>query len=299
MTTSQEVHQDRHPTFRQYVVVATLLFVITIVEFLLIWQRVGIADDLGASKVPLLIALSAVKFAVVIMFYMHLKFESWLFSGVFLAGLALAFAVGIGLLGLFVALNGEPREFAETNRVAFAHEEAEAQVSEPAEAAAGTTDGTDQPAQTGTQETAPADAVAPQADAAVTEEAPAVPVAAAGALDIAADGDALQFNTGMLSAQAGSEVVLTFNNVSTINQHNWVLVNAGDKDAVAADGTAAGPANDWIKPDDPRVIAHTGLLDPGTTGEVRFTAPAAGAYEFVCTFPGHNFTMFGDFQVSP
>ena len=298
MTTSQEVHQDRHPTFRQYVVVAILLFVITIVEFLLIWQRAGIVDNLGASKVPLLIALSTVKFAVVIMFYMHLKFESRLFSGVFLAGLALAFIVGIALMSLFCALNGEPREFAQANRVAFAHGAEEAPVSEPA-TPAGTTDGTGQPAQTGTQETAPADAVAPQTDAAVTEEAPAVPVAAAGALDIAADGDALQFSTGMLSAQAGSEVVLIFNNVSTINQHNWVLVNAGDKDAVAADGTAAGPANDWIKPDDPRVIAHTALLDPETSGEVRFTAPAAGAYEFVCTFPGHNFTMFGDFQVSP
>jgi hypothetical protein len=29
-----------------------------------------------------------------------------------------------------------------------------------------------------------------------------------------------------------------------------------------------------------------------------FTAPAAGTYQFVCTFPGHNFTMFGDFIVN-
>ena len=258
MTPSQEVQHGRHPTFLQYVVVATLLFVITIVEFLLIWDEAGIVDHLGASKVPLLIALSTVKFAVVIMFYMHLKFESWLFSGVFLAGLALAFAVGIGLLGLFFALSGEPRDFAEANRVAFIHEAEEAHESE------------------------------------------ALVPAGAAALDIAADGDALKFSTGTLTAKAGADVVLTFNNTSIINQHNWVLVNDGDKDGVATDGTIAGAANDWLQPDDPRVISHTALLNPGETEEVHFTAPPAGAYQFVCTFPGHNLSgMFGDFQVTP
>ena len=133
----------------------------------------------------------------------------------------------------------------------------------------------------------------------VTQETTAVPAAAAVALDIAVDGDALKFSTGTLTVQAGAEVALTFSNVSTLFQHNWVLVKAGDKDAVAADGTAAGPANEWIKPDDPRIIAHTTLLDAGVTEEVRFTAPPAGDYQFVCTFPGHNLTMFGDFQVGP
>jgi azurin len=70
------------------------------------------------------------------------------------------------------------------------------------------------------------------------------------------------------------------------------------KDAVAADGTAAGPANNWVPPGDARVIANTILLDPETFGEVTFTAPASGTYQFVCTFPGHNFTMFGNFIVN-
>ena len=299
MTTSHEAHHDRHPTFRQYVVVAILLFVITIVEFLLIWQPAGIVDELGASKTPLLIALSAVKFAVVIMFYMHLKFESWLFSGVFLAGLALAFAVGIGLLGLFVALNGEPREFAENNRVAFVHEE-EAHESEPA-ITAGTTEGTGQTAPAETQQTTSTEAVKTQAETSVTQEAPVAPVAEAVALAVTTDGDLLKFSTETLTANAGAHVVLTFNNVSILNQHNWVLVRAEDKAGVVTDGAGAGPANDWITPDDPRVIANTILLDPGDTAEVRFTAPESGAnYQFVCTFPGHDASgMFGNFQVSP
>ena len=119
-------------------------------------------------------------------------------------------------------------------------------------------------------------------------------------LEISVDGDALKFSTGTLTVQAGAEVVLTFSNVSTINQHNWVLVRAEDKADVVTDGTAAGPANDWLKPGDPRVIAHTKLLNAGETGEIRFTAPEPGAtYQFVCTFPGHDASgMFGDLQVT-
>ena len=54
MTTSHEQHQEsHHPSFMQYVVVAVILFAVTIVEFLLIWDRVGVSDDLGASKIPI------------------------------------------------------------------------------------------------------------------------------------------------------------------------------------------------------------------------------------------------------
>ena len=106
-------HTANHPTFKQYVVIAIILFAITIVEFVLIWERAYIVDYLGASKVPLLIALSAVKFAIVIMYYMHLKFDPRFFGTVFIAGLALAFLVGIALIGLFVGFGGEPRGYAE------------------------------------------------------------------------------------------------------------------------------------------------------------------------------------------
>ena len=148
-----------------------------------------------------------------------------------------------------------------------------------------------------TATTAPTAAPAtPTAAPATPTEAPATPEAVR--LEISVNGDALAFDKSEFSAGAGSEVVLTFSNVSIINQHNWVIVQPGTKDDVAGRGTAAGPDNDWVQPDDPDVIANTKLLDAGATGEVTFAAPPAGTYQFVCTFPGHNFTMFGDFEVT-
>jgi azurin len=292
MDGSHGAQHARHPTFRQYVVVATFLFVITIIEFILIYDRAGISDDLGAAKIPLLVVLSAIKFAIVIMFYMHLKFDSRLFTAVFLAGLALAFAVGLAVLGLFVALRGEPREFAQAHATPYV---------EGAEGEA-----TGHPERLEPAQPAPVPAAAPQVKES-TAKAQAEPKQEAAAqgqagtsptLAISADGNNLKFNTQKLSARAGAEVTLKFNNVSTINQHNWVLVQAGAKDAVATAGVTAGPANSWVPPGDARVIASTKLLDPGQSGEIRFTAPAPSTYQFVCTFPGHNFTMFGDFVVT-
>ena len=121
-----------------------------------------------------------------------------------------------------------------------------------------------------------------------------------GAVELAIDvnGDALTFNAATLSATAGSEVVLTFNNSSSVNTHNWALVEAGTKDAVATDGLAAGQDNNWLPVGDSRVIAATILVGPGESVQATFTAPSAGTYQFVCTFPGHNFTMFCEFTVN-
>ncbi|MCH2506847.1 MAG: cytochrome C oxidase subunit IV family protein, partial [Dehalococcoidia bacterium] len=108
MSSSHQTEQSHHPTFQQYVLVAIILFVITIVEFFAIFPDPNL---IGAAKIPVLAILSAIKFAIVIMFYMHLKFDNRLFTIFFLAGLALAFAVGIAVLGMFAALGGGPRAF--------------------------------------------------------------------------------------------------------------------------------------------------------------------------------------------
>ena len=108
-------------------------------------------------------------------------------------------------------------------------------------------------------------------------------------------GDALQFDRTELRETNQATVRLTFTNASKINQHNWVLVKDGTKDAVASAGAAAGAENSWIPTGDDRILAHSGLLDPGEAEVISFNAPFVGKYQFVCTFPGHAATMFGDF----
>ena len=118
-------------------------------------------------------------------------------------------------------------------------------------------------------------------------------------LEISVKGDALGFDPDRLQVPAGTEVVLCFTNISSFSQHNWVLVQQGTGNDVAKRGLEAGPDNDYIQPGDPDVIAHTRLVRPRQQAEVRFATPKPGSYQFVCTFPGHNFTMFGDFVVTP
>ena len=112
-------HQDsRHPTFKQYVLIAIILFAITIVEFLII-----VPQSLKGAAVTLapLFILSAIKFAIVVMFYMHLKFESRTLTIVFVTGLVLAFLAGGSLLTIFGSLQPTPRDFAAANAVPFTH----------------------------------------------------------------------------------------------------------------------------------------------------------------------------------
>ncbi len=118
MSDQPQAEHSRHPTFKQYVLVAIILFAITIVEFLIIWP----VNRIEAFSTPILIILSIVKFAVVISFYMHLKFDNKLLTWIFLGGLALGTAVTFSLLFLFSAVSGattQPRDHAEANAVPF------------------------------------------------------------------------------------------------------------------------------------------------------------------------------------
>ena len=117
-------------------------------------------------------------------------------------------------------------------------------------------------------------------------------------LEINTPGDQLKYDRDFMSAPAGSTVVVTYTNDSSVFQHNWVLVKAGTKDEVARDGGTAGLEGNYLLAGDDRIIvAVDPLVEPGDVGEVRFEAPEAGTYEFVCTFPGHNATKFGIFEV--
>ena len=90
-----EVHTG-HPTPWTYFRVAMALVAITAAEVAIFY-----VDALGHGIIPVLAVLSITKFALVAMFYMHLRYDARLFSGLFVGGLMLAFAVFIAFLGLF------------------------------------------------------------------------------------------------------------------------------------------------------------------------------------------------------
>lgn len=89
-------HGQTHASVPTYIKVALVLTVITAIE---VW--VVYVPALSPVLVPLLLVLSAAKFSLVAMFYMHLKFDSRLFTGFFSSGLAVAAAIIIALILLF------------------------------------------------------------------------------------------------------------------------------------------------------------------------------------------------------
>ena len=80
----------------QYVWIGVLLTAITVGEL-----AASLWVDLGNALIPLLLILSAIKFVIVVAFYMHLKFEHRLLSQVFTGSFLLAGGVLIALIALF------------------------------------------------------------------------------------------------------------------------------------------------------------------------------------------------------
>jgi cytochrome c oxidase subunit 4 len=95
-TSMGEVHE--HPTWKQYKWVALVLTVITVIE---VWVYYIPAFVETRLFVPSLLIMSAVKFAIVVMFYMHLKYDHKLFRALFTGPLIIAILTLIVLLFLF------------------------------------------------------------------------------------------------------------------------------------------------------------------------------------------------------
>jgi cytochrome c oxidase subunit 4 len=86
---------DEHPSDMLYVQIAAILAFLTALEVLTYFV------DFGAFQTPALLIMMTIKFAMVLMFFMHLRFDNKLFSAVFIAGLVLAGAVYVATLLTF------------------------------------------------------------------------------------------------------------------------------------------------------------------------------------------------------
>ena len=96
MHTEHEVEEQHGLQPMQYVWIGVALTIITIVEL-----AASLGPDLGDALIPILVVLSAVKFVVVVAFYMHLRFEHRLLWQVFAGSFALGGFVLLALITLF------------------------------------------------------------------------------------------------------------------------------------------------------------------------------------------------------
>ncbi|HZI79880.1 MAG TPA: cytochrome C oxidase subunit IV family protein [Vicinamibacterales bacterium] len=84
-----------HASIGTYLKVAAILAVITALEFGVIYIR-----RLTPILVPLLIILSVGKFALVVMYFMHLRYDTKPLTFLFVAPLLLAVALAVSLMTL-------------------------------------------------------------------------------------------------------------------------------------------------------------------------------------------------------
>ena len=114
--------------------------------------------------------------------------------------------------------------------------------------------------------------------------------------------DMMQFSTKELKVKAGAEVTLTLRHIGKMDLkvmgHNFVLLKPGIEIPVfSLQAANAGESKNWIPNDGKDIIAHTKMVGGGQSTSITFTAPAAGTYDFICSFPGHSGVMKGKFIV--
>jgi azurin len=105
--------------------------------------------------------------------------------------------------------------------------------------------------------------------------------------------DAMKFSVVSIEAKPGEQLRVVLKAVGKMPKmamsHNFVLLGAGVNAMDFANKSVMAAATNYIAPElKGQVLASTALAGAGETVEVTFKAPAkAGAYTFICSFPGH------------
>ena len=98
---TREIMHDQHShpvgATRTYWIIGFILIAATLVEV----SAYFFSITFGALANPVVIVVSAAKFVLVVMFYMHLKYDSKVFTGVFIFPMTLAALVIGGLYLLY------------------------------------------------------------------------------------------------------------------------------------------------------------------------------------------------------
>ena len=90
--------EKEHPTWSTYWKVAVILTLMTVIE---VWIYYIPSFVASRAFVPVLLLMSAVKFFIVVAFYMHLRYDHKLFRVLFTGPLIIAMSTIVGLMFLF------------------------------------------------------------------------------------------------------------------------------------------------------------------------------------------------------
>ena len=84
-----ETHEHAHPSPGEYIKIAIILAIVTAIEVAMYYVT-GLPDTVLSAA---LLVMMVIKFALVGLWFMHLRFDSPLFRRLFVVGIVLAFAV--------------------------------------------------------------------------------------------------------------------------------------------------------------------------------------------------------------
>jgi cytochrome c oxidase subunit 4 len=93
---AHDAHTEHHPTPADYVRIAVILAIITLVEVFIYYL-----PSMRPILVPILMVLSIIKFLAVVGYFMHLKDDKRLFRLMFGSGLVLSLAVFLAFIAMF------------------------------------------------------------------------------------------------------------------------------------------------------------------------------------------------------
>ena len=111
----------------------------------------------------------------------------------------------------------------------------------------------------------------------------------------------MRYDTTRLVVEAGKPFQIIFENLDMM-PHNLVLVQPGAREEVGLEAQTMPPRPDrqgkMYVPKNPKVLASTKLVEAQQKETLDLTAPdKLGTYEYVCTYPEHFKTMFGELVV--
>jgi azurin/glucose/arabinose dehydrogenase len=109
----------------------------------------------------------------------------------------------------------------------------------------------------------------------------------------------LKFDISEIQVKAGSRIRIVFNNNDDM-LHNLVITKPGTANAVGEAGLNLGLKGSEMNyvPKTSDVLFHSNIVEPEKSESIYFVAPKqTGAYQYVCTFPGHYTLMQGKLKV--